>query len=225
VHPREDAGLLLGGGALLAAPRAGLADVVADLVASRGPLDQRVDERMLGSEHEEGRAEDRVRPRREDLDVDVELVDAEKQLGALGAADPVALDRLRPLRPVDQRVIGQQRVGVRGDAEEPLLHFPELDQCATAVAAAVHDLLVGQDGLVVRAPVDGRLLPVGEAALEEAQEEPLRPAVEARLVRGDHAIPVDRPAQAPHLALDVRDVPLGDLARVAALPDRSVLGR
>ena len=61
--------------------------------------------------------------------------------------------------------------------------------------------------------------------LEELQEEPLRPAVERRLVRGDLAIPVDRPAHAAHLLADRRDVPLGDLARVAALLDRGVLGR
>ena len=97
----------------------------------------------------------------------------------------------------------QQRVRVGGDAEEPLLHLPDLDLGAAAVAMAVHDLLVRQHGLVVGAPVDRRLLAVGQPLLQKAQEQPLRPAVVGRVVGGDHAVPVDRPAQPVHLAHDV----------------------
>ncbi len=43
-------------------------------------------------------------------------------------------------------------------------------------------------------------------------------------MRRDLAIPVDRPAHAPHLGLDRRDVALGDLEGVPALLDRGVLG-
>ena len=68
---------------------------------------------------------------------------------------------------------------------------------------AVDDVLVRDHGLVVRAPVDRSFLPVGQPLLEEAQEQPLGPAVEVGPVRRDLAVPVDRPAQTLHLAAHV----------------------
>src|SRR5205823_13015313 len=100
--------------------------------------------------------------------------DADKQLRALRAADPVALNRDRALGPVEQRVIVEQRIRVGGDAEEPLLHLASLDEGAATLAVAVDHLLVREHGLVVRAPVDRGLLAVCEPFLEELQEEPLR---------------------------------------------------
>ncbi len=222
VVPREHARLLLFGRAVLAAAGRGALHVLAHFIG-RDPLDQRV----LRCEHEERGAEERVGSGCEDGDVDVELLDPEHDLGTLRTADPVALDRLRPLWPVAPlgQVIAEQLVGVRGDLEEPLLHHSRLDQRAAAVAAPVDDVLVGDHGLVVRAPVDRRSRPVGEAALEELQEQPLRPAVVLDLVRGDLALPVDRPSQPAHLDPDGGDVALGDLARVPALGDGGVLGR
>ena len=122
-------------------------------------------------------------------------------------------------------MVVEQRVGVGGDAEEPLVEAPRLDGGSAALAAAVDDLLVGQHGLVVRAPVHRCFLAVGEAGLEELQEEPLRPAVVLRLVRRDLAIPVDRPAEPTHLGADRSDVPLGYLPWMPTAPDGGVLGR
>src|SRR5204862_1023596 len=119
----------------------------------------------------------------------------------------------------------QQLVRERRRPEEPLRHVPQLDLGATALALPVDDVLVRDHGLVLRAPVDRRFLAVGEVALVEAQEEPLRPAVVVWAVRGDLAVPVDRPAEALHLLADRGDVALRDLARVPALADRGVLGR
>ncbi len=118
----------------------------------------------------------------------------------------------------------EQLVGVRRDLEEPLRHVPRLDDGAAAPALPVDDVLVREHGLVVRAPVDRRLLAIDQAFLQELQEQPLRPAVVGRLVRRHLALPVDRPAHAPHLTRDRGDVALGDLERVAALADRRVLG-
>ena len=118
----------------------------------------------------------------------------------------------------------QQLVGVRGDPEEPLHHVPRDDGRPAALAPAVDHVLVGDDRLVLRAPVDRRLLAIGQPRLEELQEQPLRPAVVLDLVRGRLAVPVDHPAQASHLGADVRDVPLHDLARMPALADRGILG-
>ena len=222
---REDAVLLL----LLAldrGSRAGVAHVLEHLVLLLGARDERGDERMLGREHEERGAEDRVRARREDRDVLVEFDGVEEQLGTLGAADPVALHRQHALGPgLEQRHLIEQDVRVVGDPEEPLLEVLRLDLVPAALAAAVDHLLVREDGLVVRAPLDRRLLAIGEAALVEAEEEPLRPAVVLGLVGGEDAVPVDRPAHALHLRADRRDVPLGHVARVAALADGGVLRR
>ena len=182
------------------------------------------DERVLRREHEEGGSEERVGPGREDGQILARPLDGEDDARALGAADPVALHRQHPLRPLlEQLHLVEQGVGVVGDLEEPLRQALRLDLRAAALAAAVDHLLIGEHRLVDRAPIDQRLLAVGETALVEAQEEPLRPAVVLRLVRRDLAIPVDRPAHAAHLVADRGDVPLGHLARVATLLDCGVL--
>ena len=185
---------------------------------------RREDVGVLGREHEEGRAEQRVRPGGEDRVVDPQLLAAEDDLSALGAADPVLLHRDHVARPVDRLHVVEQAVRVVGDAEEPLLELPDLDDRAAALAAAVDHLLVGEHGLVLRAPLDRRLLAVGEAALVEAQEDPLGPAVVARLVGAELTRPVERDAPLAELAPELADGRLGRLARVLPGPDRVVLG-
>ena len=77
----------------------GVARVVEHLLLVLGPGDELGDQRVLGREHEERRAEERVGPRREDGEIDVELVDAEDHLGAFRAADPVPLHRQHAVGP------------------------------------------------------------------------------------------------------------------------------
>ena len=123
----EDAGLLLLGSARSTAePGRRAADVLEHLLLVRRPRDELGDERVLRREHEERRAEERVGPRREDRDRrSSELLDPEDDLGALGAADPVALHRQDALGPgLEQAHLVEQLVGVGGDAEEPLLEAP-----------------------------------------------------------------------------------------------------
>ncbi len=163
--------------------------------------------------------------RREDGQLLAAAVDAEDDARALGAADPVPLHRQHPLGPgLEQRHLVEQHVGVVGDLEEPLRQVARLDLGAAALAAAVDHLLVGEHGLILRAPVDGRFLAVGEATLVEAEEQPLRPAVELGVGGRDLARPVDRPAHLLHLRPDRGDVALGGDARMGALADRGVLG-
>ena len=98
VAAREDAVLLL----LLALDRrarAGMAHVLAHLLG----VGQLRDEGMLGRQHEEGGAEERVRSGREDRQLLTGSGDAEDHARALGAADPVALHRQHALRPVLER--------------------------------------------------------------------------------------------------------------------------
>ncbi len=215
------AGLLALGAALLGRLGQRVLDVVAHLLAAVEARDVRV----LGSEHEEGGAVERVRAGGEDGVVDAQLLAAEDHLGALRAADPVLLHDLDVTRPVDRLEVVEQAVGVVGDAEEPLLELAQLDLGAAALAAPVDHLLVGEHGGVLGAPVDRRLLAVGEPPLVEAQEQPLRPAVVRRLVGAELARPVDRDAPVAELALELGDRGLGRLARVLAGADRVVLGR
>ena len=108
--------------------------------------------------------------------------------------------------------------------EVPLLERARLDEAAAALAVPVDHLLVREHGLVDGTPLDRRVLLVGESALVQLQEDPLRPAVVLGLVRRELARPVDRPAHPLHLPADRGDVALGHLARMAALADRGVLG-
>ena len=203
-----------------------LVDVVADRLLVLGARRQPLDLGMLGGEHEEGGAEEGVRAGGEDREVEVEVLAAEDHLGALRAADPVALHRDHVLGPgLEQLEVVEQPLRVLGDPEEPLLELPQLDERAAALAVPVDHLLVRQDGLVLRAPVDGRLAALREPALVELEEDPLRPAVVAGLVGAELARPVDRDAPAHELLAEGRDGLLGRLPRMLAGLDRVVLGR
>src|SRR5688572_18136091 len=99
-------------------------------------------------------------------------LEGELKPGALGAADPVALHRLDPLRPIETIELVKQLLRVVGDAEIPLLEVSLVDDATAAIAdVAFVDLLVGEDGLVIRAPPDGAVCAIGETALEHPEEE------------------------------------------------------
>ena len=87
------------------------------------------------------------------------------------------------------------------------------------------DLLARQRHLVLRAPVDRGHRAVGQAALEEPQEEPLVPLVVLGLAGDDLGVPVERRAHRAQLAAHVLDVAHRPDARVDVARDRGVLGR
>src|SRR5829696_6037631 len=101
-----------------------------DLAHPGGPLDvgahlfgsllrrYLLDRRVLRAHHEERGAEERVRAGGKDLDGAV-VFDLEPDPGALGAPDPVPLQRLDPLGPVYMGEV-QELLGVVRDLEEPL---------------------------------------------------------------------------------------------------------
>ncbi len=145
---------------------------------------------------------------------------------ALGAAYPVALHGAHLLGPVLQLVyVGQQFLGVGGDAEEPLVYLAPLHRVVAAPAAAVHHLLVGQHRLVGFAPVDLGLFLVGQALLEQAGEEPLLPAVVAGIAGGDFPVPVVGEAQLAQLFAHVVDILRGPLGGRHIVLDGGVLRR
>ena len=227
VAPGEHAGLDLAGVHAVGHRRAGrAAHVRHHLVLAVGAADEVLHQRVLGRQHEEGGAEQRVGTGREDRDVDAEVVLPEDHLGALRAADPVALHGQHALGPRLERLhVVEQAVGVVGDLEEPLLEVLRLDRRAAPLAVPVDDLLVRQHRLVLRAPVDGRRALVRQAAVEQLQEDPLRPVVVLRIGGRQLARPVDRPAHPVHLLADLRDVAADDVAGRLAGADGGVLGR
>ena len=223
----EYAGLLaLRGEALNLGLAAGLIHVGVHLGAAIGGGDEG-DERVLRRQHHEGDAEDGVRAGGEDtqlLLVDAGNVEAEGDLHALGAADPVALHGGYALRPFDAGEV-EELVGVVGDAEEPLLQVALRDGGMAALAGAIgEDLLVGEDGLTGGAPVGGGEGAVGEPFFEELKEEPLVPAVVFGVGAYGLAGPVEHGAHCLELAPHIVDVVVGPLMGVDALADGSVLG-
>src|SRR5664279_610383 len=100
----------------------------------------------------------------------------EGHLGTLRPADPVRLhgpDRAGPAEAVEV----EQLVRILGHPQVPLVELALLHPGAAAPAMAVDalDLLAGERP-VIRAPVDRRLLAIGQAGLQELQEQPLIPA-------------------------------------------------
>ena len=222
VQTREDAGLLDRRGALLGLLRRGVAHVAACTSSDVDPRHQLV----LGREHEERRPKS-VSGRVVKTVTSSPHSSIRKSISA-PSERPIQF-RWRALIESGQSTVVEvveQRVGVVGDPEEPLLHHARLDQRAAALTGAVAEhLLVGEHGLVVRAPLHRRALAVREPLLEEAEELPLLPAVVARIVGRDLAVPVHPPPHPAHRPADVDDVALGGLARVLAFLDRAVLGR
>ena len=180
----------------------------------------------VGRDDDVGGTVESVRTRGEHRDGLVATVDMEIDVGAFGAADPVALHRQHVFGPAVLQLlhIVEQAVGVVGDLEVPLVELAFGDLGLAALAAPVHHLLVREHGLVFRAPVDVGVFPVGQAALVEPQEEPLGPAV-VLLVGGVQAPgPVEAETVAlkgASLRLDVVVRPLG---RVRVVADGRVLG-
>ncbi len=188
VRADGDTGLLaIGRQAVDLRPPAGLLDVRVDFGALIG-CRQYGHERVLRREDHERGTEQRVGPRREDaqglgLGMVRRRSRLEVDLGAFRPADPVRLLDADRLGPVDAAEV-EQLVGVGGRAQVPLLEIALLDQRAAAPAMAVDALdLLARQGPVVGTPVDGRQLAIGQALLQEAQEDPLVPAVVRRARR------------------------------------------
>ena len=180
----------------------------------------------VGGHDEERRAVDGVGAGGEDADALVHTLDLEVGVGARRPADPVALHAQHVVRPgLELLHVVQQPLRVVGDLEEPLGQVAAHDLGAAALAAALHDLLVGQHRQVVRAPVDRRGVAVGQAALEHLDEQPLVPAVVLRVRGVQQGAPVEADAQPAEPLLLHRDVVVRPALGAQATLDRRVLGR
>src|ERR1700726_2165785 len=108
---------------------------------------------MLGRYGEKRHAADRVDPCREHVDVRVRILDGERKLHAFAASNPIALNRPRSFGPTLETIERfEQPIGVVGNLEEPLRQVAPLYRMIASPAASVDNLLVRQNGAVMRAP-------------------------------------------------------------------------
>ena len=143
-----------------------------------------------------------------------------------GTADPVALHGLNGVRPVIQIIqIVQQFVSVGGDFDKPLRDLFTLYFGVTAPAAAIDNLLVRENGLVVRAPVNGGRFLVDQAFFIQLGEELLLPAVVFRGTGCQLAAPVIAKAQHFQLVFHVRDVVVRPRSRCRVVFHRRAFSR
>ncbi len=184
---------------------------------------QRVHQLVLRGQHHERRPPERVRAGGEDLDW-VAALGGEDDARPFAAADPVRLHQPHRLRPVHRAEV-EQLLGVASDAEEPLLHHLLDNRLPGALILAIDDLLIGQHRLERLRPVDQPLTAIGQVALEETTEEPLRPVIVGRVATDGFALPVEHRPHAAQLATHALDVGVGPRLGVDVALDGGVLGR
>ncbi len=194
-------------------------------------LSQSFRQGMIGGNRQEGSAKQRVRTRRVNRDVVKTFrrrcghcLPAQRQ--AFRLADPVLLhqpDLFRPLIQLVQRV--QQILAEIGDAEEPLRQLALLDQRAGAPAATVNHLLIGQNRMIDRVPVDLGLLAIDQALLHEVDEQRLLTVVVIHVAGRKFAAPVQRQSHGLQLATHGGDVLVGPVLRVNLVLHGSVFRR
>ena len=121
-----------------------------------GWIGELINERVLGGQDQERRAEQRVGPCCEDADR--AGVGGEVDLGAVATPNPIALHGLDRVGPIEEFEVVDQAVGVRGDPHHPLAHVAlEYGEVAAVRTAVGSDFFVGNDSAEAGAPVDGRL--------------------------------------------------------------------
>jgi hypothetical protein len=95
----------------------------------------------------------------------------------------------------------------------------------TAPAAAVLDLQGGKRGAAVIAPVDGGVVAIDQAGLEQGDEEPLRPAVLGLVGAVEDTVVVEGEAEPRHLLEHFLAAALDPVGRGLFALDRRHLGR
>jgi len=188
--------------------------------------DQLIGQFGVGGYHHESRAEQRVRAGGECGDRLIAALDFEGDCRALRTSDPVSLHRQNPIGPARLQLIHviEQSLRIVGDLEIPLIELAFGNRGAAPLALTIDDLFVRQHGLVFGAPVDERVFAVGQAPLEEAQEQPLRPSV----VLGVAGVEFARPVEAQAVSLERRflglDVPIGPFRGMGVVANGGILG-
>ncbi len=204
---------------------------------------------VFGGEDHVSDAKERVGTGGEDGE-GVAAGEGEVDVGALAAANPVALEEFDGFGPVELIEVAQKAFGVGGDAEHPLFEGAADD--FVAFGAPFFDFFVGEDGAEVGGPVDGGFGNVskaagvdfltGEAGLLEfgdgagalgffaevgvvdLEEDPLGPADVGGVGGVDFAVPIVGEAEGLELGAEGGDVVFGGDAGVLASLDGVLLG-
>src|SRR6185369_4988365 len=171
--------------------------------------------------HDRTRAVNSVDARCEHTNLLLAVFHAEVDVCAFAATDPVTLSLQDFFGPAvfDLFYVGDELLGVGGNAQEPLFQVALLDNRTAAPADPARRLFIRQHSFFFRAPVDLRDLFISQVAVQHLQKEPLVPLVKLGPVRGDLARPVVTDAEAFHLSAHVYDVVFGPVARVHAALD------
>ena len=183
---------------------------------------------MVGSNAHEARAVQRVRAGGVDVQAvgPVGIAELEPELQALGPTDPVLLHHPDFLGPAVKGLqVVRQLAGVVGDAHGPLVQLALFNRGTGPPALAVDNLLIGQDGLVDRVPVDDAFLAVDQASLQQVQEPGLLLAVVAHVAGGELAAPVDAEAKLFQLVAHPCDVFIGPALGIDPAFHGGVFGR
>ena len=183
-------------------------------------------QRMTCGYGQVGRAHEGVRTGGVDSQSLVVVLNVEGNLHAFRTADPVTLHGLNGIWPVIQVIqIVQQLISVSGDFDKPLWDLFTLNFGVTAPAAAVDNLFVRENCLVIWTPVNGRGLLIHQAFFVQLGEELLLPTIVFRGTGCQLAAPVIAKAQHFELVFHVRDVVVRPRRRCGVVFDRRAFRR
>ena len=93
------------------------------------------------------------------------IADIKIDLRPGAAADPIALQFLDAVGPIEVVEAFEQSVGVVGDPHHPLTQRNATDRMSATLAFSVDDFFVGEHGAQPLAPVDQRVIQVGQAVV------------------------------------------------------------
>ena len=205
-----------------------------------------IDQRMFRREHHVGGAVKRVRSRGEYPDFFV--VDLKIDFRAFASADPISLEQLDSLRPIEAFKFINQSLRVSGNAQHPLPHRPPDDWKSADFAFAINHFFVRQNGAKLRTPVHQHIGNVSEAnfirilaaisldrlgpvrfriepRIINLEKDPLRPFEVTRIGGVDFTVPIIGETDPLQLRFEFRDVLAGGDGRMLAALDRVLLGR
>ena len=120
---------------------------------------------MLGSNHHEGNTENRIGTGRKDLQLLVMTHQVEEDLCTYRATDPVALNLLQRVTPLEALQAVQHALGIGCHAQQPLLHALLLYGVTATHRKAILHLVVGQYRAQLRTPVYHRVGAEGETVV------------------------------------------------------------
>src|SRR3954451_19473224 len=130
---------------------------------------------MFRRDHQEGAAIKRVRPGGENANSSIGFQPipglprrrcrshGKLDLCTFTSTNPVALELLDSLRPIERVELSEQPLGIRSDAQHPLSHRPSNNRKTPNLAFSVNNFLVRQYCAQFRTPVDSDIRDISES--------------------------------------------------------------